>query len=141
VPRIEVEFVYPPRQMPRDLQISLDERAVDRLTGAHLLRKMWLRLLRQNYPSNGRWPSNEGLSLLPHARPADRNRTGCHQNRFPRDAGCAWLGTGVDHCHVAADVGPNWNRKLFWVSGSKIPNKLVFSEQFAGPKFALCRRT
>ncbi len=35
--RIEVEFVYPPRQMPRDLQISLDERAVDRLTVAHLL--------------------------------------------------------------------------------------------------------
>lgn len=35
------------------------------LTGAHLLRKMWLRLLRQNHPSNGYWPSNEGLWLLP----------------------------------------------------------------------------
>jgi site-specific DNA recombinase len=33
--------------------------------GSHLLRKMWLRLLRQDHPSNGRWPSNEGLSLLP----------------------------------------------------------------------------
>jgi hypothetical protein len=28
--RIEVEFVNPPRQMPRNLQISLDERPVDR---------------------------------------------------------------------------------------------------------------
>src|SRR5260370_10494862 len=35
------------------------------LTGAHLLRKMWLRLLRKDHPSNGHWPSNEGLSLLP----------------------------------------------------------------------------
>ena len=36
---------------------------------------------------------------------------------------------------------PIENRKFSWVSGLKIPNRFVFSERFAGAKFALCRRT